>query len=396
MRRRVLALARYAVHCRRGLHTSYGASGMRMEDLLAKLVGFPTVVGGPNGDLMAFVQDYLASHGVTARLLAGPDAGRRNLFASIGPVDQPGYILSGHVDVVPAQEPEWLDDPFVLRRQGDRFIGRGAVDMKGFVAAVLSAVPDLVQMTLKAPIHIALSYDEEAGCRGVPHLIAQLDQLCAAPLGCFVGEPTGLIPVLRHKGKATLALKAAGVAGHSARPDLGANAIHSLLPVLTEAASLAAQLKAEGPRHAAFAPPYSTAQIGVLEGGSAINIIPEHARALIEARAIPGTDPVALLSGVMDAAKDQDVHAEIIASYPPLDLSETAPLADLAAELAGTTPSGAVSFGTEAGLFQKAGIPAIVCGPGDISRAHKPEEFITQHELAAARDMVLSLGRTLA
>lgn len=368
---------------------------MRTEDILEKLVAFPTVVGGPNGDLMDFVQDYLAGHGVNATRLQGPDAGRCNLFASIGPADVPGYILSGHVDVVPANEPEWEADPFVLRRVADRLIGRGAVDMKGFVATVLSAVPDLVQMGLTRPVHIALSYDEEAGCRGVPHLIAELGGLCAPPLGCFVGEPTGLVPVLRHKGKATLALQATGVPGHSARPDLGQNAIHSLLPVLTEAAGLAARLQAEGPEHAAFAPPYSTAQIGVLQGGTAINIIPEAATALIEARAIPGQDPKALLAPVMEVAAAQGVGAEIIAAYPPLDLPEDAELARLAADLAGVNPRGAVSFGTEAGLFQQAGIPAIVCGPGEISRAHKPEEYVLGSELAAARALILSLGARL-
>lgn len=163
-----------------------------MSALLERLVGFPTVVGQPNGVLMDFVADYLAGHGAQVTRLTGPEGDRENLFATLGDRNVPGLVLSGHVDVVPAQEPGWQADPFVLRRDGDRLIGRGACDMKGFDAALLAAVPDLASMDLPMPIHIAFSYDEEAGCRGVPHLLAALPGLCATPLGCVVGEPTGL------------------------------------------------------------------------------------------------------------------------------------------------------------------------------------------------------------
>ncbi|MEL7089523.1 MAG: M20/M25/M40 family metallo-hydrolase, partial [Planctomycetota bacterium] len=258
---------------------------MDPKELLARLVAAPTVVGTPNADLIDMIRSYLADHGVSGSVIEGPDPGRCNLFATIGPVDRPGYILSGHVDVVPAEEPDWLGDPFVLRQDGERLIGRGAVDMKGFVAAVLAAVPQIAAMDLATPLHIALSYDEEAGCRGVPHLIGDLPRLCKPPLGCFVGEPTGMTPVLRHKGKATLEVTAKGISGHSARPDLARNAIHALVAVLDTAVDCANRLIEHGRRHPAFTPPHSTVQVGVVEGGTAVNIVPEAARTLIEARA---------------------------------------------------------------------------------------------------------------
>ncbi|RVV97704.1 acetylornithine deacetylase [Mesobaculum littorinae] len=363
------------------------------ERILADLVGFPTVVGHPNGDLMSYVADMLSTAGVSCRVLMGPEGDRANLFATIGDPSVPGYVLSGHVDVVPADEPGWKGDPFLLRRVEERLIGRGACDMKGFVAAVLSALPDLAAMPLSAPVHIALSYDEEAGCRGVPHLIAALPQLCAPPLGCIIGEPTGLHPVLAHKGKAALRVRAQGRGGHSARPDLGDNAIHRLIPVLSAAVARATEVQT-GPLDDRFAPPWSSLQVGTVSGGQALNIIPDAAEARIEARAIAGVDPAALLQPVVAAARDCEV--EWLSSYPALDLPPDAPLARLATELGGRRPHAAVSFGTEAGLFQAAGLPAIVCGPGDIARAHLPEEYLRRDELAAARDLVLALGRHLS
>lgn len=369
---------------------------MPPEEMLARLVAFPSVVGTENGALMDFIRSYLSQHGVRSSTISGPEGDRFNLFATIGPQDCSGYILSGHVDVVPATEPDWQADPFKLRLVDGRLIGRGAVDMKGFVAAVLSAVPDLVKMKLKRPIHIALSYDEESGCRGVPHLIKKLPVMCAQPLGCIVGEPSGMVPVLRHKGKAALSLTAQGISGHSSRPDLGENAIHALLPALALLAEQAVYQRDHGRRDDHFAPPYSTLQIGTVAGGQALNIIPDSASAAIEARAIAGEEPLALLAPVLELAERTDaISAEVVASYPALALDEAAPLAGLMAELSGNTPMAAVSYGTEAGLFQAAGIPSIVCGPGDISRAHKPEEYILVTELYDARAMVMQLGARL-
>lgn len=366
---------------------------MSPEQMLAHLVSYPSVVGTSNAALIDFVRDHLARHGVESSVISGPEGDRFNLFATIGPGDVPGYILSGHVDVVPAQEPQWKADPFTLRHEGDRLIGRGACDMKGFVAAVLSALPELAAMDLTTPIHIAISYDEEAGCKGVPHLINRLPVLCAPPRGCIVGEPSSLTPVLRHKGKSALRLQAKGVTGHSSRPDLGRNAIHTLLPAL-EAALAASDSAMKGPQNPEFAPPYSTVQIGTISGGQAVNIIPDQATAQIEARAIAGVDPQSLLAPVFAAASG-DLTVELLSSYPALSLEGDHPLAILLEGLTGRDAQPAVSFGTEAGLFQQAGIPSIICGPGHIDRAHKPEEFLTVDELHAARQLVVDLGRHL-
>jgi acetylornithine deacetylase len=365
------------------------------EAMLERLVAFDSVVGRPNGALMAFALDWLQGAGAACRLLPGPEGDRANLFASFGDVSRPGWILSGHVDVVPATEPGWLGDPFVLRRDGDRLIGRGACDMKGFVAAMLAMAPWLGRLTLSAPVHLALTYDEEAGCRGAPHLIAALPGLCAAPAGAIVGEPTGLRPVLAHKGKAALRVAAKGRAGHSARPDLGVNAIHALTPVLAAAVAQARALE-RSTRDERFAPPWSSLQVGLVAGGRALNIIPEAAEAHVEARAIAGVDPAALLAPVVAAAQAAGAEVEQLSSYPALALPADHPLAALAERISGRAALGAVSFGTEAGLYQQAGVPAVICGPGDIDRAHRPEEYLTRDELRAACAMIGALGRALS
>lgn len=365
------------------------------EQMLSKLVGFDSVVGQPTGPIIGFVQEWLAAHGIAVHVLPGPEGDRSNLFATIGPADKPGYVLSGHLDVVPAAEPGWKADPFVLRDEGDRLIGRGACDMKGFVAAALAMVPELAAMDLKQPVHLALSYDEEAGCQGVPHLLSALPELCATPEGAIIGEPSGLVPVLAHKGKAAIRLRARGQAGHSSRPDLGMNAIHALVPVLEAAIAQAAALT-QGAQDPRFAPPFSSLQIGTVSGGQALNIIPDLAEAEIEVRAIAGADPMTLLGPVVAAAEAAGVEVETISTYPPLALPTDHPLAARIADLSDTTPLAAVSYGTEAGLFQAAGIASVVCGPGDIARAHKPEEYLTRDELQATCALIRRLGESLS
>lgn len=367
---------------------------MTAEDILGSLVAHASVVGEPNGALVDFVHDHLVALGARCWVVGGPEGDRFNLFATIGPEDVPGYVLSGHLDVVPAGGSGWLGDPFQLRADGDRLIGRGATDMKGFVAAALTAAEDLAQMPLARPVHLALSYDEEAGCRGVRHLLARLPTLCAPPLGCIVGEPSGLRPILAHKGKASVRLESRGVSGHSSRPDLGENAIHALLPAL-EAARRATETLRKNGRDPIFEPPHSTMQIGRIGGGEALNVIPDSAWAEIEVRAIPQERPTDLLASVIEAARACAVEVEMMSTYPGMSLPADHPLTGLAERLSGHAALPAVSYGTEAGLYQEAGIPAIVCGPGEIARAHRAEEHITRGELASAVRMIRALGRDL-
>lgn len=362
------------------------------EEILKALIQFPSVVGQPNAAVAGWIARYLADLGIEAQLLPGPEGDRVNLFATIGPRDVPGLVLSGHMDVVPAQEPQWSADPFQLRAEGDKLFGRGTSDMKGFLAAALAIVPALVALKPARPIHLAFSYDEEAGCRGVPHLIARLPSLCAPPAAAVIGEPSGLRPILAHKGKAAARAEIHGRSGHSSRPDLGLNAIHAMGRVIAAAEEAAERLRG-GPLDPVFEPPYSTIQIGTIRGGDALNIIPERCIVEIEARAIAGASPTAVLEPVREALEGLKAEGfgaswQPIAGYPALSLRADAPIARLMTQVTGEAPLAAVSYGTEAGLYQSAGIDAIICGPGDIARAHKPDEYITRGELTACVHML--------
>ncbi|MEC5322905.1 acetylornithine deacetylase [Aurantimonas sp. A3-2-R12] len=372
---------------------------MNVVAILEKLVSFPSVCGSSNRDIVDWIARYLESHAVTVAVLPGPEGDRANLFATLGPPDGAGYLLSGHMDVVPAQEPEWESDPFRLRQEGRRLYGRGTTDMKGFLAAVLASVPVLQTVDLKRPVHLAFSYDEEAGCRGVPHLLSQLPELCAPPSGAIIGEPSGLQGVRAHKGKAAARVVVRGRAGHSSRPDQGANAIHVMAEVLSCAVT-AANAMGDGPFDPDFEPPCSSMQIGKVHGGQALNIIPDLCVAEIEARAIPGVPPTTLLEPLRAFARTLsadgiEVKWEPLSTYPALSLPANAPLAALLEKLTGRPSLAAVSFGTEAGLYQQAGIDSIICGPGDIGRAHKPNEFILIEELMACQQVVEALGASL-
>ena len=373
---------------------------MDVFDILDRLVAFPSVAGRPNGDIAGWIEAYLAEHGTQVTVLPGPEGDRSNLFATIGPANVPGYILSGHMDVVPAGEPQWSSNPFALRREGERLYGRGATDMKGFLAAALATVPALAGLRLARPIHLAFSYDEEVGCRGVPHLIARLPELCAKPLGVIVGEPSGMRAVRGHKGKAAARVIINGRSGHSSRPDLGLNAIHAMAVALSAAVNEAERLT-HGPFDPAFEPAYSSLQAGVVAGGHQVNIIPDTCTLDLEARAIPGVDPASLLATVRTRAEALSADGFRIewtpmSAYPAMSLPPDAPLAGLLHALTGEVPLAAVSYGTEAGLYQAAGFDAIICGPGDIDRAHKPDEYILTSELAACQRLIEVLGARCA
>ena len=373
---------------------------MTVEEILAKLIAFPSVVGTPNGAIVDWARQHCQAAGAHVSVHVGPEGDRSNLFATIGPRDGRGYILSGHMDVVPAGEREWSSDPFALRRDGVRLYGRGTSDMKGFLACALATLPGLAARNLRQPIHLAFSYDEEAGSRGVPHLIAELPGLCERPLGAIIGEPSSMQAVRAHKGKAAMRLEVIGRSGHSSRPDLGLNAVHAMAGLITEIVAYGGTLMG-GPFHNDFAPPYSSLQVGVIAGGQAVNIIPDRCTADIEVRAVPGVSPSRLLEPVRSrllALRDQgfDVACLELSAYPGLSLPADSALASLMVELTGRPALAAVSFGTEAGLYQQAGIDSIICGPGDIGRAHRADEYIETDELAACQQMIEHLGARLA
>lgn len=372
---------------------------MNVEEILAALVGFPSVVGTPNSAIVGWISDYAKSVGAEVDVLTGPEGDRANLFITVGPRDVPGYILSGHTDVVPAGEAEWSTDPFTLHKVGNKLYGRGTTDMKGFLACALAVLPEFASADLRRPVHLAFSYDEEAGCRGVPHLLAALPGLCAKPLGAIIGEPSRMQAVRAHKGKAAARLEVIGRPGHSSRPDLGLNAVHAMANVIAKSAAYGQSLE-KGPFDENFEPPYSSLQFGVISGGQAVNIIPDRCTADIEVRAISGMSPAALLEPVREHLTALREHGfetnwHELSAYPALSLSADTALSKLMAELTGQDTLAAVSFGTEAGLFQQAGIDAIICGPGEISRAHRPNEYIEAEELKACQTMIESLGACL-
>lgn len=377
-----------------------------VTDILDGLVGFPSVCRTPNRDIVAHVRDCLAGMGAVTTEIPGPEGDRSNLFASFGPRDVPGYILSAHLDVVPVAQDGWTGDPFRLRRIGGRLVGRGTADMKGFVACALSALSDLPR-SLPRPIHLALSYDEEIGCVGVRHMIARLPALCAPPLGCIVGEPSGLRPVLRHKGKAAGRVTVRGRSGHSSRPDLADNAIHVAAEVVLAIRARHDRFGVDGPFHDAFVPRATTLQVGMVGGGTSVNTVPDACRIDWEVRVVPGVAPAAVVAEVeaevrrilaphRAAGRDLDATCEVLSAYPTLDLPAGSDLCRLVARASGREVLGAVSYGTEAGLFQAAGVPAIVCGPGDIAQAHRSDESIASSELDDCRAMLLRLFAEVA
>ncbi len=363
--------------------------------LLDRLVGFDTTSRNSNLALIDFIADRLSRLGVPFRLSHNPDRTKANLHARIGPDVPGGVALSGHVDTVPVEGQAWTGDPFALRRQDGKLLARGACDMKGFVAACLALVPELVGRKLARPVHLFFTYDEEITCDGARRLIETLDEAGARPAVCVVGEPSSMQPILAHKGKLDLGVTVRGRTGHSSTPALGVNAVQAAAEAIAWVAADARRIATEGPFEDGFDPPCSTAHVGTASGGTILNIIPDLARFTMEWRTIPADDPHALFARLRDHVArtiEPAMHAvdpvsgfayEISAELPGMSLPAAHPLADLVRQLTGANHAGKVSYGTEGGFYQNAGIPTIICGPGDIAQAHKPDEFVTEEQMTA-------------
>lgn len=375
------------------------------RELLARLVAFDTTSRESNLSLIEFVREYLDGHGVSCELIYNAQKTKANLFATIGPAEVPGIVLSGHTDVVPVDGQSWTFPPFELSEKEGRLYGRGTADMKGYIACVMALVPELTRNTLRMPVHIALSYDEEVGCLGVRSLLEVLGSKPVKPLLCVIGEPTELKPVLGHKGKVAMRCDVQGLACHSAHAPSGVNAIEYAAQLINELGRLGKALQAEERQDARFDPPFSTVQIGVIGGGVALNIVPEHCRFDFEVRSLPVEDPRHVISALHAYAQNEllpamravsgqsDIRLTELSSYPGLDISMQSQAAELIAEFCGSRSFGTVAFGTEGGLFDQSGIPAVVCGPGSMAQGHKPDEFISIEQLDACDRM---LGQVLA
>jgi acetylornithine deacetylase len=359
--------------------------------LTQKLIGFDTTSRGSNLALIDHVQEMLEEAG--ARCRRSFDAGRikANLFATFGPEEPGGYVLSGHTDVVPVDGQDWSSDPFQAEVRGDKLFGRGTCDMKGFIGVALSLLPEIAKAKLKRPIHFALSYDEEVGCVGVRGLLDDLRDSGIKPALAIVGEPTLMRVVGAHKAGAVLHTHCRGKEGHSSAPEKGANAVMMAGEFVKLLDDVWNELRAdEDPR---FDPPHTTVQANMIVGGSAVNILGRDATVTWEYRALPDRDASKVVEAVKrraaetilpkyraraaEAAFDTVLHA----SYPGLVMDDASPAVALARELTGANQVEAVAYGTEAGHFQRAGIPAVICGPGSIDQAHKADEFVALSEL---------------
>jgi acetylornithine deacetylase len=376
-------------------------------ELLTRLVGFDTTSRNSNLGLIGFVRDYLDGHGVGYRVSTDASGGKANIHAVIGPRTGGGLALSGHVDTVPVDGQAWSADPFAMRRQGGRLFARGACDMKGFVAACLAAVPDFQAMPLRQPLHLFISYDEEVGCAGAVRLIEDMAESGLRPALCIVGEPTSMKPVVAHKGKLSLKVGIKGKPGHSSEPAKGVNAVYAAARAIEWVRLEAERLAAEGPFEEGFDPPHTTIHAGTVHGGTILNIIPEHAEFTMEWRVIPGDSPYAHLAR-MQAWIAETIEPAMKAidpacgfSYaielemPGMGLPPDHELATVVKQVAGSNSAGKVAYGTEGGFYQEAGIPTIVCGPGDIAQAHQPDEWIAEDQLALCDRFVRRVAERL-
>ena len=371
--------------------------------LLAKLVSFDTTSAKTNLPCAEFIRDYLAGHGVEAKLLPSDDGIHANLFATIGPPGDGGIALSGHMDVVPVAEQPWDTDPFTMVERDGRLYGRGTCDMKGYLACVLALVPEMKRRALKQPIYIVFSYDEEVGCTGVKPMIAEFGKTLPTPGIVLVGEPTLMTVVDAHKGGYRFRTEITGQAAHSSKPQLGASAIFAAADLAQELRRIEERLKAkqQNPR---FDPPYSSISIGMIEGGVAHNIIPPSCVMNWGVRALPGVDIPALVREFDDFAQRVVLPSmravsplcQIVTTptgvLPAFSSGENSVATSLALRLAGQNETFAVAYGTEASHFQARGCSSVVCGPGSIDQAHQPNEFV---EIAELESCLGYLGRLL-
>jgi acetylornithine deacetylase len=357
-------------------------------EMIRKLIGFPTVSRESNLELIHFARDYLRDLGAESRLTYDDDRRKANLFATLGPAGEAGIVLSGHTDVVPVDGQAWDTDPFQLTEKDGKLYGRGTCDMKSFVAVALALAPEFARRGLKTPLHFAFSYDEEVGCTGVGRMIADLARAGIRPLSCIVGEPTMMRPVIAHKGKQGFRCAVRGYACHSAYAPQGVNAVEAAAEAVAFLKSMARRHRDRGPYDRSFDIAHTTVHTGVIRGGTALNIVPHECVFDFEFRHLPGDDPDQLLAEFKHYVATRlepemrAVHPDTgfaimpLSVLPVLDNSPEAEIVGLAQELSGNHDIGKVSFGTEGSQFQRAGIPTVVCGPGSIEQAHKPNEFV--------------------
>ncbi|MFC4173044.1 acetylornithine deacetylase [Microvirga sp. GCM10011540] len=377
-------------------------------EMLAKLVSFDTVTSNSNLPLVEFVESYLQSWNVPYVRLPNEAGDKAAIYATVGPQDRSGIVLSGHTDVVPVTGQAWTTDPFTLRVENGRAYGRGAVDMKGFDALALALVPEFQAAGLKTPINIMLSYDEETTCLGVVEGIRRLGQDLPMPKAAIVGEPTSLEVVDAHKSVVTFTTTVHGFEAHSSKPYLGASAVMTAAELIGELNRIADEMMERGDPSGRFDPPYSTVHVGTIHGGTARNIMAKSCSFHWEFRGLPSLDPQEIPNRldrfVQEVALKRlnrfgdfgrvETHLEV--AVPGLAPEPGSAAETLVLRLAGRNQTETVPFGTEAGHYQAAGIPTVVCGPGSINQAHQPDEYITLEQLEAGAAFMRRLAATCA
>lgn len=370
------------------------------QEMLAKLVSFDTTSVKSNLELIKWVQGYLDEYGVASHLVYDETKQKANLHAVVGPADKAGVVLSGHTDVVPIDGQDWESDPFVLRDHNDMLYARGTSDMKGFIAVALAKLPQMVAKPLNEPIHFALSYDEELGCLGAHSLAEHITSSAVKPRLCVVGEPTGMKTITGHKGICDLECKVHGKESHSSLAPYAVNAVEYAAELIAHVKGIARRMQNEGPFNKQFDPPFTTLHTGMIKGGTALNIVPKDCEFAFEIRNIPEVDPETLVEEIRQYAfknleprmKDIDASTGFEFKYTAgvhgFDISNNDPAVDFVLSLSGANDTEKVSFATEAGIFHQSGIPTVVCGPGFIAQAHKPNEFIAKEQIVKCENFM--------
>lgn len=376
--------------------------------ILGDLVAFPTVSSQSNLELIAYAADLLSDAGATLSFSRDESGTKANLFATLGPQGDGGIVLSGHTDVVPADADEWTGDPFAMTRRGDKLYGRGTCDMKGFIAAALAIAPRFAEAALARPLHFAFTYDEEVGCFGARTLVNELAGAGIRPAVAIIGEPTGMGVIEGHKGCYEYTTEFTGLEGHGSQPDRGVNAIEYAARYVARLLDLGERLKARAPANSRFDPPWTTVQVGTIAGGTARNVIARNCAIEWEMRPVTGDDAAwvkndigayvetVLLPAMLRVSPECGIVTHTIGEVEGLQVVDESEARDIVCALTGCAHADVVPFGTEAGLFQAAGISSIICGPGSIAQAHKPDEFIEIGQLAACLEMLDKLRLKLA
>ncbi|MDB5522338.1 MAG: hypothetical protein JWM58_101 [Rhizobium sp.] len=361
--------------------------------ILDRLVSFNTVSNRSNRELIDYIKDYLSELGVESTIIPDATGQKANLFATIGDPTVPGVVLSGHTDVVPVEGQVWQREPFAVTRENGRLYGRGTSDMKGFVACAMAIVPQLKAAELKMPVHLAFSYDEEVGCLGVHSLIEHMTNSVAAPVAALIGEPSNMTVVDSHKGSRGILTTITGKAVHSSRVDLGTSAVLGAMKIVQQMETCSDELEAQSDPSLRFELPYSTINVGVIRGGTARNLVPGDCVLQWEIR---GTRPditdstqaritkfidQSVLPDMQQRFEGSRIETSIVYDVPPLVAIPGSEAETLAKRFAGTNETFAVNYGTEAGFFAMADVPAVICGPGSDTEAHIADEWIAIEQI---------------